>query len=281
MAASNICFCHAYPTLQKALQDLGISRQFTKRYLSAAVLHQPVRQQQAWALPEDLLHPGEINPVYQGPCIEILAEDESIIALAKPPGIHGHPLAYGEQDNCLSFLRQQNKAAVLAVATDRAERGLLYRLDNLTSGVLLAAKTPQVYTVARHALKNKTYQALVKGKFSSALAQDWHQYFVAVGEKGKKVEVLAQANGKGRWGDLTLKLLHYDAREDVSRVAIGLKTGLRHQIRASLAALGYPIIGDSLYGGPPAARLFLHALQYELQLPGEDLPRVYHCPVPF
>ncbi|MBP5296205.1 MAG: hypothetical protein J6Y94_02605 [Bacteriovoracaceae bacterium] len=281
MAAANICFCNAYPSLQKALQDLGISRQHTKRFLSAAQLHQPVAAHQAWALTEDVLHPQEINPFYQGPPIEILAEDELILALAKPPGIACHPLTYQEQNNCLSFLRQQGKAEVLAVAPEKAERGLLYRLDTLTSGILLAAKTAAVYRLARAALKNKIYQALVAGKFPAHLTGPHHQYFVASAVKGKKVKILPAANGQGRWGDLSIKLLQYNAAEDYSRLEIQLKTGLRHQIRASLAALGLPIIGDTFYGGRSAPRAYLHATTYEVQLPGGGPRRIYHCAPPF
>ena len=281
MAEPNICFCDAYPTLQKALCALGISRQSSKRYLTAAQLHQPVAAQQSFALPTDLLHPGAVNPLYQGPSIEILAEDDFIIALAKPPGVACHPLTYRDQNNCLSFLRQQGKKEVLQVEEKKAERGLLYRLDTLTSGLLLAAKTPAVYNFARHALKHKTYQAMVAGELKRDLTGPHHQYFVPTGERGQKIKVLMASNGQGKWGDLSIKFLAYQAAADVSRIEISLKTGLRHQIRAALAALGMPIVGDPLYGGRPADRLYLHALSYEVQLPGEEGGRTYTCPAPF
>jgi 23S rRNA pseudouridine1911/1915/1917 synthase len=50
---------------------------------------------------------------------------------------------------------------------------------------------------------------------------------------------------------------------DKSLLMIELKTGLRHQIRAQLSYLGFPILGDELYGGNKAERLYLHAWRYE------------------
>ena len=56
----------------------------------------------------------------------------------------------------------------------------------------------------------------------------------------------------------------------VSLVLVNLKTGLRHQIRAQLSFLGFPILGDELYGGRKAERVFLHALRYEFSDIVED-----------
>ena len=55
-----------------------------------------------------------------------------------------------------------------------------------------------------------------------------------------------------------------------SLVLVNLQSGLRHQIRAQLAALGFPILGDELYGGSRAERLFLHAWRYEWSEIEED-----------
>jgi len=73
--------------------------------------------------------------------------------------------------------------------------------------------------------------------------------------------------------------VEYNAAADESLLSISLKTGLRHQIRARLAYLCYPIIGDELYGGVASERLFLHAESYKLKL--ETGEKVFFCPCPF
>jgi len=289
-AVTPFCFLKDYPSLQIALGDLGISRQQSKKYFAqegaSALLKRPIKAQQEISLPLNLLHLGGINPDYQGLPLEIVAEDEYFLALHKPAGIHGHPLTYQEQDNCLSFLRAIGRGKLLQVQQDKAERGLLYRLDQATSGILLYAKSDAIYTAAAKAKKIKIYHALVAGDFPSALAKAWRQYFVATGAKGKKMQAYptAVSHKDGQWGELSIKKLGYDAPEDQSLLEISLKTGLRHQIRAGLTALGFPIVGDSLYGGRMASRLYLHASCYGVELPlqdGKTTFLTYEVPPPF
>jgi 23S rRNA pseudouridine1911/1915/1917 synthase len=61
-----------------------------------------------------------------------------------------------------------------------------------------------------------------------------------------------------------------------------LTTGARHQVRVHLAALGHPLAGDALYGGPPGptARHFLHACRLELAHPGTGMPLVVESALP-
>ena len=289
-AVTPFCFLKDYPSLQVALGELGISRQQSKKYFAqegtTTPLKRPIKAQAEITLPLDLLHGGEINPDYQGPPIEMVAEDEYFLALHKPAGIHGHPLTYQEQDNCLSFLRATGRGKLLQVRPDKAERGLLYRLDQATSGILIYAKSEAVFAAAFKATKIKIYHALVAGDFTAALAQTWRQYFVPTGVKGKKMQAYPAAipHKDGQWGELSIKRLGYDAAEDQSFLEITLKTGLRHQIRAALAALGFPIVGDSLYGGRAGQRLYLHATRYGVELPGKagkTILKQYIVPPPF
>ena len=52
-------------------------------------------------------------------------------------------------------------------------------------------------------------------------------------------------------------------KDEKTLLLVSLETGLRHQIRAQLSHLGFPILGDELYGGAKSSRLFLHAWKYE------------------
>ena len=67
-------------------------------------------------------------------------------------------------------------------------------------------------------------------------------------------------------GKILIKKIHYNSEKNCSLLMVKLKTGLRHQIRAQLSYLGYPILGDELYGGSSSLRIFLHAFYYEIPL---------------
>ena len=92
--------------------------------------------------------------------------------------------------------------------------------------------------------------------------------FTSSEQKGKRIKVSEAPQGVGQIGELTIKALEFDESSNKTLVEVKLKTGLRHQIRAQMAFLGYPLVGDTFYGGPKANRLYLHALTYSLQIDG-------------
>ena len=95
-----------------------------------------------------------IYPIYEGPKIDVLYEDSNCIILNKSPSTHSHPLKYNEKDNCLSFLRENNYFEALKVNEYNMDRGLLYRLDYGTSGVLVLVKDELDYLHLRDNFNN-------------------------------------------------------------------------------------------------------------------------------
>ncbi|MBC7537787.1 MAG: RNA pseudouridine synthase [Bacteriovorax sp.] len=183
----------------------------------------------------------------------------------KPANIFVHPLIYDEKNNCLSFLRA-HKPAYLNVNTKNYDRGLLYRLDFETSGVLVYVKKEEAYQFLRENFKTiakkKTYLCLVEGECS--LVGAFTHYFSSKDIKGKRV-IVSDNQSTGDKGELSLKALHYDLKTNTTLMEVDLKTGLRHQVRAQLAFLGFPLRGDLFYGGKAGKRLYLHALNYQLK----------------
>ncbi len=218
-------------------------------------------------IPLDILNYGKINPTYDGPEIKILFEDEFIIALDKPNGIHCHPLRYQESNNCLSFLRSKGKANILEINNDHYDRGLAYRLDKSTSGVLLYIKNEELCQNVREKFdsitKEKIYIAVVAGDTAKFDMQNI-QHKISPSEKKGSVQREDKENGK--IAKLQLIHLEYNKKKDLSLIVIKLKTGLRHQIRIQLKLLGHSILGDEIYGGRDAKRVFLHAYRYQLIL---------------
>lgn len=254
----------SYINMEKALIEIfGFSKNLLKKHLTKNQLQKPMKKGDRLDLPLNLINHGQINPVYAGPIVQIQYEDDLILVLNKPAKIHSHPLTYDESDNLLSFLRELRGDRELLVNLANYDRGLLYRLDYETSGLMIYVKNPHLHQELRtnfhRVMKEKIYLAKVKGKFDQEGL--WEHKLKPSEERGYKMKV----DSHGESAVLEAKLKIYDEKTDTSIVEIKLHNGLRHQIRIQLATLGFPIIGDGLYGGEEGKRLFLHAYRYEIQ----------------
>lgn len=137
------------------------------------------------------------------------------------------------------------------------ELGLLNRLDNETSWFLYFAKTPQAFQTYR-ALQaqgkiHKRYIAQVQGQFNeSAFEIDMpvmhHKY------KSDRMVFVRTPKDEKKWRSkihhpiTIVKVLHVEKQTQISTLLVGIYKGVRHQIRVHLAGIGYPVIGDILYG---------------------------------
>jgi 23S rRNA-/tRNA-specific pseudouridylate synthase len=252
------------PTKKESLQGLlNCSGQLLKKYFSSKELQKNTRAKELIRLPLDLVNHLKINPVFKGPRPSIIKENAHYLALHKPAGVHGHPLCYSDQDTLLNFLTEEGKWEALNVNVNHYDRGLLYRLDYETSGVILLAKEESYFDSIRNEfkdkMKQKLYLVVVDGKFDRE--GSWSHFFRATGFKGAKQKVSEDFHPDAQEGHLKVKLLSF--KDEKSLLLVSLQTGLRHQIRAQLGHLGFPILGDQLYGGREASRLFLHAWKYE------------------
>lgn len=217
--------------------------------------------------------------------LEILYEDEALFAVLKPAGMPSHPLKASESGTAVN--------AVLARFPGQTkmkpprEAGLVHRLDNETSGVLLFAKTPEALAALRSMSQSgkmrKVYLARVAGNLSGQGEID--SPIGHAPKNAKKMRVApspkAAKTAKARPALTRYRRLENDAASSLLEVEIAV--GARHQIRIHLAALGHPLIGDTLYGGPKAKRLALHALEIHFEHPfsGEKTSIVAPLPKDF
>ncbi len=240
-----------------------------KKYFDKKFLTRSFKARSTLQLPLNFVNDGEINPDYRGEELFITYEDESFLVLNKLPNQFVHPLSYDEGNNCLSFIRK-TKPELLKVNYQSYDRGLLYRLDYETSGVLIYVKDEALYFSLRNNFneiaKQKSYRCWVQGE--CRLEGKFTHSFSAAGPKGEKV-IVAEADINPMKGSLELKPLKYDVSRQATLMSVELETGLRHQIRAQMAYLGHPLTGDEFYGGPSATRLYLHALTYRLLVAGK------------
>jgi 23S rRNA pseudouridine1911/1915/1917 synthase len=198
--------------------------------------------------------------------LTVLHEDDWLIAIDKPAGVPSHALRAGESGTIASALLARYPE-LRGVGYRELEPGLLHRLDTDTSGVLLAARSVEAFSALR-ALHEaggivKTYVALCAGELP---APQTLSAFLDASQRRVRVTTDPSQPGK----PITTELIESEPHGDFSLVTLEATFAARHQIRAHLAALGYPIVSDPLYGGPALPNLtrhFLHAAKVSLVHP--------------
>ncbi len=247
--------------------------------------YQQVKSKKELAIPLSCLNHGKIATAGSELIekVKILDENKDIVALYKSEKIHSHPLSYGETDNVLSILLALGRADLVDINKQNYDRCMLFRLDYETSGLLLAAKSDVLYHEIRKnfstMMMKKMYRLKCQGELKE-IKKTWVHYLDAVGTSKHKIRVRSNfvSPEEQKQGQLSYEVLSYDKSCDVSEVLVSLDTGLRHQIRCQFAYEGHPIVGDELYGGRSAPRLFLHALEYQLRIEGKDMK--FQAPLP-
>ena len=248
---------------------LNISKtQIKKKYSTPKELKRKIYKRQEYFIDANIINFGEIYPEFGGgPRPSIIQEDQTFIALSKPPKIHCHPLSYDEKDNLLSFLYQEKNDASLCVNTGYYDRGLIYRIDYETSGLVLYAKSDELYHKYRENFKElvieKQYFAIVDGEYSSSTEKLEH-YLDYTGSRNGRAKVLPKGESSAFLAQASVEVIEYNQAQNCSLLLLTLKQGHRHQLRVQLSATGHAILGDPLYGTRAESRMFLHCYKYTL-----------------
>jgi 23S rRNA pseudouridine1911/1915/1917 synthase len=210
--------------------------------------------------------------------VELLALDGAFIAVQKPHGVPSHPHAAGELRTAANAIVALFPECATASPVAR-EGGLVHRLDTATSGVLIAARSaaawPRLHAALAAPTCEKTYLAEVMGQPTDDVGAS-AQPIGRVGRRGARVRVGGGRNplpAHTAWRVL-------QRRADTTLLQVRLTKGRAHQVRAHLAAAGHPIVGDALYGGPPADRLHLHAASIRFEHPDTGATILIEAPPP-
>jgi len=222
--------------------------------------------------------------------LEILHEDEHLLAVDKPPHLAVHPTARYHRNTVIKRLEAQRPGEFLS---------LIHRLDRETSGILLVARSPEADRAFKRVLEDrsvavaaeaagradrggtagpavrpcasdvpaveKTYLAITwgvprSGMIDAPLEPD--------SDNPLRVKMRLAKPGRGLEARTDLTVL--EQRAGYALVACELHTGRQHQIRVHLASVDCPVVGDKLYG--PDERLLARAA--DGQLTEEDLARL-------
>ncbi|MBP8002693.1 MAG: RluA family pseudouridine synthase [Chloroflexi bacterium] len=215
--------------------------------------------------------------------LDIRYEDDDILLINKPAGMVVHP-AVGHETGTLVH-------AVLAHCPDlpgiggEIRPGIVHRLDKDTSGLMLVAKNDKALRFLQKQFKErtieKTYMALVEGDIQPPTA------FIdaPIGRdprQRKKMAVIRSQSFTSRSAQTSYQLV--TSYEAFSLIQCQPHTGRTHQIRVHLAFLGYPIVGDTVYGRRkqtlPLGRHFLHAAALSFLRPSDKQHLSFEAELP-
>ncbi len=228
--------------------------------------------------------PRDVDPTAPSPLIEllwplwrperILFVDEDLLVVDKPEGVPSMaPRPEELADDVASRLRRY-LAVREGKPTEACYLGVHHRLDRETSGLLLFSRSKE----ANPALAAQFERHLVERRYTAAVrlapgAAPLPSSIDLPLRRARDHRHMEPAPGGGR-GARTARTDLLEVRQEGERALVRLapRTGRTHQIRVHLAALGTPVAGDRLYGGPPAPRLLLHAHELSLRHPRHGEP---------
>ena len=215
----------------------------------------------------------EEAPVLPEPIpLDIIYEDEHLLAVNKPAGMVVHPAVGHASGTLVNALLAYCPQVADVGGLERA--GIVHRLDKDTSGLLLVAKDPGTHEALqrqfKHRLVRKTYLALVEGQ-----VQPREGIVEAPVGRDRRARKRMAVTRTGRPAITQYRAVEYFRRHTLLEVRP--HTGRTHQVRVHLAWLGYPVVGDRVYGRRRQSLLpdrhFLHARELVFTHPvtGEKL----------
>lgn len=192
--------------------------------------------------------------------LNVLYEDNHIIVVEKKPNILSQSDITGDID-LLSMVKRYikeryNKPGNVYV-------GLVHRLDRPVGGIMVFAKTSKAAKRLNEQIKNhefkKTYLAVLDGTLKNK--NDKLVNYLYKDEKLKKSMVVDKSHLKAKLSELNYEVIGYN--DDKTIVKINLITGRHHQIRVQFSNIGYPLVGDQLYGKENKKQIMLYAYKLE------------------
>lgn len=195
--------------------------------------------------------------------LPIIYIDDNVVVIDKPVGVLTHSKgALNDEFTVAEFFRRYT-----TVGLDTNRPGIVHRLDRDTSGVMIGARNEEAAIMLQKQFADrktkKEYMAVVTGypKQDEALID------LPIGRNPTAPSTF-RVDAGGKSAQTTYKVV--EAGDSYTLVELRPRTGRTHQLRVHMQYLGTAIVGDRVYGGAPADRLYLHAQSLEVTIPGGD-----------
>lgn len=196
-----------------------------------------------------------VRPAFEEPNVplyfDVLYEDDAIVALDKPPGLPVHPSATYHKNTLTYLLRQRYGDEAPQIA---------HRLDRETSGLILCGRTRASEVSLKLDFENrrvsKRYLAIVRGE----MPDDFGRIALPMDRVKEGLHILMEVTPEGEGHACVTRYRVLARRRGATLVALAPESGRQHQLRVHLSALGFPIIGDKLYG-PEGVQTFLDYIE--------------------
>ena len=216
--------------------------------------------------------------------LDIVYEDADIAVVNKPRGLVVHPAAGNYSGTLVNALLHRLGPSLSGIG-GVMRPGIVHRLDKDTSGLIVVAKNDAAHQALAAQLAaremGRTYNTLCIGR----MKQDSRRIDIPIGRHHtdrKKMAAITHQGGKAREAITNITVLEPMAR--FTLVEARLETGRTHQIRVHLSHIGYPVLGDPLYG--PKKQPFktdgqiLHARALKLRHPSTGAIMEFEAPLP-
>jgi 23S rRNA pseudouridine1911/1915/1917 synthase len=208
--------------------------------------------------PEKTLEPVNIN-------IDVIHSDNSIIVVNKQAGIVVHPGAGREEESIIAGILNKHKINTTIGAPLRP--GIVHRLDKDTSGVMVIAKTDEVYYNLRKQFKDRTVKKEYRAVINGILPNDEGEINMNIKRHPTHRKEMHATPIRGKEAITRYKVI--ERFRNATYISCYPETGRTHQLRVHLAFLGYPIISDLTYGSRSELinRQALHAYRIDFTHP--------------
>jgi 23S rRNA pseudouridine1911/1915/1917 synthase len=219
--------------------------------------------------------------------LELLYVDDDFVVVNKPAGMVVHAGAGHSRGTLVNALL--HRLGNLSEAGGALRPGIVHRLDRETSGAMVVARNDKAHEHLADAFRSRNVQKIYVALAHGKLPRDSGTITLPISRDPRRRTRMTARAAKGRHARTDWRVV---ARLDRSTlVEVALHTGRTHQIRAHFAAIGHPVVGDTLYGAPRGLRAgarnlpllernFLHAARIGFSHPSSGAWVEVRAPLP-